>query len=424
MHLRGSRTVSQKLPVALRRPSMRVSSVSLGPILSLVTLAVVATLSLGLLGGPLPALGINRAQTNTGDVPNRTPDPVKVFIPAIPQTPEIRGSILFAKAGNIWTVSGADALTQRTSGGHDQYPSWSHDGATIYFLALRGAQGTVPCSMVAASGCISSAVHYTLDYPVLSRMPAGAGGSTAIQSGLYSWAGGQFTYFYGLWQPAVSADGKTVALITDAPDPFSLDYQLAFMPSAGGQLTRAPLAEDSGLGHNDPTWSPDGRVVAYTYNHRDGTLAQPRIALYNVRTGASRFLTTFGYAEPSFSPNGRWIAAIRTSAKGEDVVILDASSGAELLRVTNDGHSFEPVWSPAGDQLAFLRANGLSIDLWADTLGGSGNAFSVTKEEPVTSQSALDGTSKPSWFIPAAEMPSPSAALPSSLTEPSASGGN
>ena len=389
---------------SLDRLAGRVSAASIGPVLSFVALVAVATLTIGLLGGSVPALGVSRGTTHVGDVPNRTPDPVDVFIPVVPQKPEIRGSIVFAKAGNLWTVSGADVLTQLSSGGHDQYPSWSRDGATIYYLELRTAQGDVPCSAVPASGCISSIVPYKLEYPVLTRMPAAGGSSTTIRSGLYSWSGGRYSYFYGLWQPAISPDGKTVALITDAPDPFSHDYELAFMPAAGGQLTRAPLAEDFGLGHNDPAWSPDGTLVAYTYNHRNGTLGEPRIVLYSVRTGVSRFLTTFGYAEASFSPDGRWIAAIRTSAKGEEVVILDAATGAELLRVTNDGHSFEPVWSPAGDQVAFLRANGLSIDLWVDTLGGSGTSFSVTKEEPLTSQSAIDGTSKPSWFIPATEL--------------------
>ncbi len=395
-------------PVRLDRLAGRVSAGSLGPLLSLVALVVVATLTISLVGGPVPGLGAGRGTTHGGDVPNRTPDPVVVFIPGLPRKPEIRGSIVFAKAGNLWTVRGADVLTQLSSGGHDQYPSWSRDGASIYYLEVKTAQGDVPCSAVPASGCIFSIVPYKLEYPVLTRMPTDGGSPTTIRSGLYSWGGGRYSYFYGLWQPAVSPDGKTVAVITDAPDPFSFDYELGFMPTGGGRLTRPPLAEDFGLGHNDPAWSPDGTLVAYTYNHRTGLLGEPRIQLLNVRTGVSRPLTTFGYAEASFSPDGRWIAAIKTSAKGEDVVILDAATGVELLRVTNDGHSFEPVWSPAGDQIAFLRANGLSIDLWVDTLGGSGTSFSVTKEEPLTSQSALDGTSKPSWFIPATELAGPS----------------
>lgn len=416
-----SSAVRWQPPKRLRGIVARTRATSPGPVFSLVVLAIVAILSIGLLGGPGPSLVTTKATGDPGDVPNRTPDPVKVFVPAIPQVPQVRGSIVFAKAGNIWTVSGPDTLTQLTTAGHDQYPSWSRDGSTIYFLELRSAEGNVPCSLVAASGCINADVPYTLSYPVLARMPASGGGPTAIRSGLYSWSGHRYTFFYGLWQPAVSPDGKTVALITDGPDPFSDDYELALMPTAGGTLSRAPVAEDYGLGHNDPAWSPDGRVVAYTYNHRNGTLAAPRIALDNVRAGTSRFVTTYGYAEPSFSPDGRWIVAITTGARGEDVVILNASTGALLLRLTSDGHSFEPIWSPAGDQIAFLRVDGLSIDLWVATLSGSGTNFSVTGTEPLTSQSALDGTSKPSWFVSATDMPSPVASPPSGAPGASAS---
>jgi len=380
-----------------------------GPIAALVVLVVMALLTIALLGGPVPTLGIDRGKAVAGDVPNRTPDPVKVFTPADPKPPEIAGSILFAKAGNLWTVGGADVLTQLTRDGSAQYPSWSRDGSTIYDVRVLTRPGNVPCSLIPASGCGNPDVKFELHYPVIERLSASGANPVTIRSGLYSWNGGRNTYFSGLWQPAISPNGKTIALITDAPDPLAHDYQLAFVPTAGGRLNRPPLADDQGLGHNDPAWSPDGSVVAYTYDHRDGTSAAPRIALYDVKTRSSRFLTKPGYAEPSFSPDGRWLVAVAAGAKGEDVVILDASSGAELLRLTNDGHSFEPVWSPAGDQVAFLRAHGLSIDLWVDTLTGSGHAFSVTADVPFTSQSALDGTSKPSWFIPTSELPTPSA---------------
>ena len=68
-------------------------------------------------------------------------------------------------------------------------------------------------------------------------------------------------------------------------------------------------------------------------------------------------------SSPSYSPDGRYIAATRTSSFGNDVVILDASNGRELLRVTNDGASWAPVWSPAGDAIAFLHIDGQIVDL-------------------------------------------------------------
>ena len=60
---------------------------SAGPVFSIVVLAIVAILSLGLLGGPGPGLVTAKATGDPGDVPNRTPDPVKVFVPPSSQMP-------------------------------------------------------------------------------------------------------------------------------------------------------------------------------------------------------------------------------------------------------------------------------------------------------------------------------------------------
>jgi len=384
---------------------------------------VVGVLGFGLLGGPMPSFGLVGHKTARGDVPNRTPDPVQPFQPAAIAVPRIRGTILFVKAGRIWSVSGADTLTQLGPSQHAQSPVWSADGTTIDFLDIHSERANIPCALVAVSGCTGVTAAYTLNYPVLSRMPAGGGSATPIASGLYSWAGGAYSYFWGLWQPALSPDGTNFALISDAPTPLSLDYGVELMPAAGGHLTRLALPQDYGLGQNDPAWSPDGRTIAFTYNHLEGALGRPRIGLYDVKTGAVRFLTGYGYGQPTYSPDGRWIAAVRSSTKGRDIVILDARTGTELLRVTDDGHSFSPVWSPAGDQIAFLHVNGLSIDLWVDTLTGAGRSFSVTDSEPLTSQSALDGTSRPAWFIPPAELPSASPAASAPTISPASSGG-
>ena len=51
-------------------------------------------------------------------------------------------------------------------------------------------------------------------------------------------------------------------------------------------------------------------------------------------------------------------------------MILDAPRGRELLRVTNDDASWAPVWSPAGDAIAFLHLDGQIVDLRMAVLDG------------------------------------------------------
>lgn len=390
-------------------PAGLLRGLPVGPALAGVLLLAIAFASFGLLGGNLPVSAAPADHARAGDVPNRTPDPIKPFQPAVSTVPHVRGAIAFAKAGNLWTVSGDDVLAQVTSGGTDASPAWSPDGSSLVFVRTLAGRGVVPCALIAASGCISQVANYHLDYPTIVQAPVAGGTAKTIASGLYSWSGGKYTYNYGLYQPALSPDGRTVAVVSDAPDPLHDEYLIQLLSVASGKLKHLALPDDYGLGLNDPAWSPDGTRLAYTWNHRSGTIGAPRIAILDVRSGQVRQLAGRGYAQPSWSPDGRYLAAVKSDAKGRNVVILDASNGAELLRLTGDGASFAPVWSPAGDQIAFLRADGLTIDLWLDTLSGSGHTFTVAEEQPLTSQSQLDGASKPSWFIPADQMPAPSA---------------
>lgn len=376
--------------------------------LSLVGLLLVAVLSFGLLGGPIPDFGLVHGSKN---VSTRTPDPIKV-LPADqaqqPQPPQVRGTILVVKAGNIWSVSGADVLTQLSTGGHDSSPAWSPDGATIYFIQTLSKKAMVPY--------LGNPSPYTLEYPAVMRMTASGTARKEIQDGLYSLGGGE-QYFYWLLQPDVSPDGKAFALISDSTDPFNASVALSTMPVTGGKVTRLPVGEASyygfGLGQNDPTWSPDGRTIAYTYNDKLGAFGSPRIALYNVKTKTARFLTPNGYAQPSWSPDGLYLAAVRVTARGRDVVILDARTGKELLAITDNFGSFAPVWSPAGDQIAFLRSQGETIDLELATLGGHAPSFTVAHIDALTGESQLDGTSRPAWFVPAGQMPTPSPSVAS-----------
>jgi len=98
-------------------------------------------------------------------------------------------------------------------------------------------------------------------------------------------------------------------------------------------------------------------------------------------------------------------------------VILDAK-GAELARVTTDGRSSGPTWSPDGTQLAFLRLSGVTVDLQLATLQLAANGtVSVAKTDALTTFSGLDGNSRPAWWAPAP----PPAASPSAAPSPSPS---
>jgi Tol biopolymer transport system component len=129
---------------------------------------------------------------------------------------------------------------------------------------------------------------------------------------------------------------------------------------------------------------------------------------YDPVTKKTSALSAPGYMQPSWSPDGRWVAVTKTSPQGTDVAIVDARNGTEVLRVTNDDRSWAPVWSPKGDSIVYMHIEGLIVDLKMIGLSGTGPSWTTSQLPDVTQYSGLDGGSGASWYIPADQLPTPS----------------
>jgi dipeptidyl aminopeptidase/acylaminoacyl peptidase len=131
-----------------------------------------------------------------------------------------------------------------------------------------------------------------------------------------------------------------------------------------------------------------------------------------VKTKKSSAVTGPGYLQPAWSPDGQFLAATRSDSFGTNVVILDAASGKELLRLTSDDQSFAPVWSPAGDAIAFLRVDGGVVDLVEVPVQRVGASWASGEPLALTAAAGLDAASRPSWFIPADQLSNPPPTAP------------
>lgn len=337
-----------------------------------------------------------------GDDPERTAAPSNVVVVRPDPRAEVPGSIVFAKQGNIWVQTG-DEARQVTDGGRDSMPSWSPDGQWIYFIETVPDRGLFP------SG--GAARHYTLAYPIVTRVRPDGSGREVVLSGLYnSGPNNAWKWFFWLRQPVISPDGKTMAVLSDAPQPGRMDVVLQFYDLETGKLTRLNVPEEPPLGHQDAAWRPDGKLLAFVRNGRDGARGIPRIYLYNPVSKRTVPLTGGGYSSPAWSPDGKFLAATRTTNLGTDVVILNGSTGAEVMRLTTDGRSWGPAWSPKGDAIAFLHLSFQIVDLRLVQLEGRGPSFRAGDVLDLTEYSGLDGASKPGWFVPGARLTAPSAA--------------
>ena len=374
----------------------------LAPGLSVAGLAIVAALTLNVLGGSIPFV---TGSGNGGGGANRTAAPSNVVV--VPPV-SFPGSIVYAKAGNIWVQHGQD-VHQLTTGGHDSMPSWSPDGTAVYFIRTTDAQGLWPAGGVDR--------HYQESVPAIMRVDANDTGEP------------ETVLTRARSTPAVDRGSRGSAnpccRPTGTPWPWcrTAPTRRAATSSCSSMICR----RRSERSRRHQNWlrsatriRPGARTAGSSCTSRMDVMlraVRPRSSAGTWPTQKATQLTGPGYLEPSYSPDGAYIAATRTSSFGNDVVILDAAHGRELLRVTTDGGSWAPVWSPAGDAIAFLHIEGQIVDLKLAKLGGSGPAWTVTDTIDLTQVSGLDGASRPAWYIPPDELP----ATPPPTLAPSAS---
>lgn len=373
---------------------------SIGPIASVVGLLLIGVVTINLFNYELPFSNVGGNAGNGGNDNGGVPGPALTPAPSgvvvIPEEATFLGSIVYAKGGNIWIQSDKGSV-QLTKTGGASMPSWSSDGLWITYIQSRDEIGKWPVR----------GKNAWYDISVQELMRIRADGSSAEPQRLLSGRVRRGALRWSAWmrQPVLSPNGNTVALVTDAPNPDESNVVLQFYDIKRKRLTRAGVREIGVLGHQDPDWRPDGKLLLYTQNGRDGARGAPIIMRYDPKTKKTRVMTGAGYMQGTYSPDGRYIAATRTTTLGTDIVILNGGNGNELLRITDDAASWAPTWSPAGDAIAFLHVVGQTVDLRLAKLEGTAPAWTVTETINLTEVSGLDAASRPDWYIPPALLP-------------------
>ena len=206
--------------------------------------------------------------------------------------------------------------------GLSEWPTWSPDGSLLAFASDRGGNFDIYARRVEGGQDVNVTNDPSQDY-----------------------------------QPAFSPDGKWLAFISTGTSrtgmikigaTFGLEFRtqggdLWLAPALGGQARR--LAVDA----NFPTWSPDGRRIAYISGPEDhrsimeiGTESGTPSPLLPSTESNSEIVRL------QYSPNGKWLSFETVEGR---VLLLPGNGGASRELVDATSH----VWDPAGEHLYYLN---------------------------------------------------------------------
>lgn len=211
----------------------------------------------------------------------------------------------------------------------------------------------------------------------------------------------------GNWSPAISPDGTQVAYVHKK----SRDQMEIRVIRSGGSDMRRLTEASPGTISMTPAWSPDGKRIAYAHRScrpgaYQGCNTHIRVMDADGNNKKQISFASEGDNAPSWSPDGREIAFFSMREGGHGQIWTMNADGGNPKRLTEARHDPQldawleqkvPAWSPDGKQIAFWQGVEMSDprptgevprDIWVMDADGRNPRLLVTGDNPVWSPDA------------------------------------
>jgi len=156
--------------------------------------------------------------------------------------------------------------------------------------------------------------------------------------------------------PSWSPDGKRIAFVANCMPPrCRFGSAIELVDVERGKVSTLVAVAASKAEVDAPSWSPDGRTIAFTY----GASGYPRLMLFDIQRRLQRStVAKLGDTRVSWSHDGRWIAY--SSLHGPLATIGRDGRPGRVLSATGPQDNL-PAWSPDDTAIAYDEAGAITL---------------------------------------------------------------